>query len=407
MKCVILFCLINKEIANYKNKKGEPMKIVFTVNSYYPLMDGVQSVTQNLAEGLVSKGNEVIVITRKVEGTKDEEEYNGVKIKRLKVNTKYAIHRGNKNRYRNLIKELCKKTDILVNVCTQTAMTDWLFKILDDLNCKKILYMHGMYDFNWNKGHLNSARSFFSKIWNNIRWKLYYLVSPKYISKYDKVIHLHKFDNSYQFCLNKNISNNVIINNSADEVFFSEKADPIPNIPEDYIICVSNYRMRKNQELILKSFYKTETNNYALVFIGSKKTNYYNKLIKINQGLIKKYGKKNVLFLTDVPRNLVYRYVKNAKIYAMGSIWEAFPISIIESMASGVPFISTNVGIVRFLPGGIISDDSKEMAYWFNMLIENKNVAKNIGETGKIYAKRKLKKQYQLKQFKKILYELL
>ena len=39
------------------------MKIVFTTHTYWPRKDGVQYVTQYLAEGLAKDGHEVIVFT--------------------------------------------------------------------------------------------------------------------------------------------------------------------------------------------------------------------------------------------------------------------------------------------------------------------------------------------------------
>ena len=44
------------------------MKIIFTVNTYYPYKDGVSVVTQYLAEGLAQKGHEVLVMTSSCDG---------------------------------------------------------------------------------------------------------------------------------------------------------------------------------------------------------------------------------------------------------------------------------------------------------------------------------------------------
>ena len=40
------------------------MKICISVVTYFPEQNGVQFVTQNLAEGLVKNGHEVTVLTR-------------------------------------------------------------------------------------------------------------------------------------------------------------------------------------------------------------------------------------------------------------------------------------------------------------------------------------------------------
>ena len=43
------------------------MKIVFAVHTYYPERNGVQAVTQYLAEGLARRQHDVLVITEKKE----------------------------------------------------------------------------------------------------------------------------------------------------------------------------------------------------------------------------------------------------------------------------------------------------------------------------------------------------
>ena len=89
------------------------MKIIFTVNTYYPYKDGVSVVTQYLAEGLAQKGHEVLVMTSSCDGAPLDEEYHGVKIYRDDIITVHAIHRGDKRKYQHKIIELSKKTDIL------------------------------------------------------------------------------------------------------------------------------------------------------------------------------------------------------------------------------------------------------------------------------------------------------
>ena len=87
----------------------------------------------------------------------------------------------------------------------------------------------------------------------------------------------------------------------------------------------------------------------------------------------------------------------------MGSKWEVFPISIIEGMAAGKTFISTNVGIVRYLPGGIITDTPAEMGYWISKLLKNESVLQKIGSAGQKYAQDNLTTEIKIRQLEKIL----
>lgn len=376
------------------------MKIVFTVYTYFPLKDGVQAITQSHAEGLVKKGHEVTVITTNHNNLEKYDIVNGVKIIRVDIETKHAIHRGNKSNYRQIIMRECEDCDVLINVCTQIVSTDWVFKILNELRCKKVLYMHGMIDFKWKRNDFRTVKNIASKLWNSLRWGLYYLYIPTQIKKYDLIINLHEFDKFTKFCKNKKINKYKIIENGINESEW-ENLDKKKTSDKDYFICISNYIQGKNQEFVLKAFYRTKSCKSKLIFMGSSKTNYLYRLKNLKEKYDKLYGYRNIEFLYDIDRALVPTYLDGAKGFLNGSIHEVFPMVIIEAMQSGIPFISTNVGCVSFLPGGIIVKDIEEMSYWIDMLEDNIEVANLLGRAGKVYVKSHLKQEYKLEQLEK------
>lgn len=378
------------------------MKIIFTVNTYYPLKDGVQAVTQYLAEGLAKK-HDVIVITGRHGLEKSEDSHKGVNIRRIEAYTKHTIHKGNKKEYLQVLFNEIKSADVLISVCTQTPLTDWVLSKIDDVKCTKILYMHGMIDFKYKPSDFSSISKIISKLWNNIRWKLYYSYYENRFRAYDVISQLHKYDDAYLYFSKKEFNNLAVIENAADDEFFHEVQKDKLSLPKRYILCVNNYIERKNQELCLNAFYKAESNDYEMIFIGSSKTSYYDRLIDIDNKLRKQYGVKKVKFLTDVPRSHIPAYVKNSQIYIIGSKWEAYPISIIEAMASGVPFISTDVGVVKHLPGGIIVRSEDEMVTAINRLISDVKYAKELGTTGFLYAEENFKISKKVTQLEQII----
>ena len=132
------------------------MNIIFTCHTYYPNHDGVQFVTQYLAEGLAKKGHNVTILTNCNEKRENNkiEFHNKVRIIRIYAYTKYTIHHGEKKKYLKIIKKLCNKSDVIVNVCTQCALTDWLLKDLKNINIPKVLYLHSIWDFKYSKESL-------------------------------------------------------------------------------------------------------------------------------------------------------------------------------------------------------------------------------------------------------------
>lgn len=376
------------------------MKIIITVNTYYPLKDGVQMVTEYHAENLAKRGHEVLIFTPNY-GNKNEENHNGVKIVRVDAKTKHAIYYGKSKEYIKKLLDETKNADALINVCTQNPLTDWCFDILNKINCKKILYMHGMYDLRWNRSTISNIKDLGHKIWNNIRWGLYYAKLKKNLNLYDKIIQLHKFDYAYEYFEKKYNLNCKIIENAAENIFFEKDT---ANSKSEYAVCVANYIPRKNQEFVLKAFYKSNIDkNFGLVLIGSNNSKYYQKILNINNNLELQYGKRNVQILYNLSRKDTIEYIKNAKVYLLGSKWEAFPISIVESMAAGVPFISTNVGCVKNMPGGITVNNEKEMSYWLEIFLNDNVLRDYYGRIGNTYATEHMSIDKKVDELEKIL----
>lgn len=367
------------------------MKIVFTVNTYYPCKDGVSVVTTYQAEGLAKKGHEVLVLTGHPEGELRKEMHNGVMIERDDLITVHAIHRGDKKEFQNKIIELSKNVDVIINVCLQTSRSDWMLPIIDKLYCKTMLYMHGMLDFSWKKQDFSSVSAFAHKVWNTILFRKLYFGNRKNIEKYDLISHLHQFDTANLFFeKNYNVKGKTfILENAADDAFFS--ATHIGKKQKKYMIYVANFDTRKNQKMCLRAFYLAKLpDDFQMILIGSSKTDYYHELKKYEAQLEKQFGKRNVKILTDIPREEIARYVSEATFYVMSSRWEAFPISIVEAMAVGIPFISTDVGVTRYMPGGVIAKSVEDMAYWMEVLSTQVECCNKLGESGREYAQKQM-----------------
>lgn len=364
------------------------MKIIFTVATYYPKTDGVQLVTKYQAEGLASKGHDVTVITSKVPGFPDEEFVNGVQIKRVNAFNYYYWHKGNKKQYQEIVLQECKHADAIVAVCLQSFSADWLLEVLEKISCKKVLYLHGMPDFKLHLKDCSNIKNIAKTIFRNFRWGIFYKTNLSKIMKFDAITHLYKDDNSYKYFTAHGYTNNYVLENACDDIFFDEIQE---DKKDKYFIYVGNYCDRKNQEVALKAYYKANTANVGFVFIGSRENDYCKKLKKLNKELEAQYGLKNVEILHNIPRELISEYTRSAYACVISSSYEYYPITIVEALAAGIPFISTNVGIVRFLPGGVIANDLNDISYWMEFFVNNYDYKNGLGRLGKEYAKRNLK----------------
>ena len=390
------------------------MKILITCHSYFPKNDGVQFVTQYLAEGLVKRKHTINIVTNMYHDKTDkyEETYNGVSIKRINVKTKHTFHHGDKSNYINYIKNIVNDFDVMINVCTQCATTDWLLKELKNINIPKVLYLHSMWDFKFTSDDFSSIQKIGKKIFSNIRWHMYYIHNKKNFKLYDRVIQLHSRDNAKMFFEKKYGISSFIIENAVDDCFFDVRNTKKFTKPfEKYIIYVANYIPKKNQELAAIKFLNSKIDKkIGMVFIGSTDTNYYHYLNDIIKNERKKLNlqedEKPIKTLYGIERNKIPDYVANSCLFILTSDIEKFPISIVESMASSIPFLSTDVGIVKYLPGGIVST-SEDLTYWIENLITNEQLSKNLGKTGRDYALEHMNIEKKVEQFEQLLLELI
>ena len=385
-------------------------KILFAVESYYPKISGVPVVVKYLAEGLASDLDyEIHVATRIDSGLKEVEVFNEVTIHRFNLNYDFFKRtKGELDKYKKFLFE--EKFDCIILECTQSVTTDYILKVADSLDTKLILHSHGFSGLALKPFEIMSS---FKHTLGNTRnyfvWKYYYKnFLPRYLKFIDNIITLSAVDNDFLYFkkLNRYVD---ILPNAADPCFFDNQI--CNHIKEYTLIDVNNYFISiayysdvKNQIGILEQYYKfSNDNNYSMIFIGTEKNNYYEKLIRLKGYFDKKYGNRNVFFLTNVKRSDISGILSGAKLYLSGSRREAFSISLIESMALGIPFVATNVGNSSVLPGGIVVDDISNMHKKMEKLIKKEELYNDLSTKGRKYSRQFCQVDVAIDNLKKII----
>ena len=105
--------------------------------------------------------------------------------------------------------------------------------------------------------------------------------------------------------------------------------------------------------------------------------------------------------LYGIKRELISSYVSNAYLYIMTS--ETYPISLTESMACGVPFITTNVGITRFLFGGVTAVNKEDINYYISLICNNDRLRNVLGKLASQYALDNLRIEDKVLQLEKLI----
>ena len=377
------------------------MKIIFTVHTYYPNSDGVQYVTQYLAEGLAKKGHEVTVLTVNSERTK-EYKHNGVNVVSIFFKTKCSFPYKGKVEYIDTFKRLTKNCDALINCCVQSPNNNCLLPYLKEINCKKILYLHGMHYFRINKEEYKAPKYFVWHLLMNMRWFLFYKFSAKYFRQYDLMIDIHPNSPTFDYMKKLDVNCNMqVVLNAVENFEFTEITQNVvkqyPYIKKKYFLCVANYDKLKNQEMLVKAYLKVkEKKDYELVCIG-KKSDYSNYLKEITS------EEQNVHILENIPREITKMFIFNATCGVLSSQKEVYPIFICETIACQHPYISTNVGSVEEIPGGLVVETINEMSEAMQRIISDEKLGRYLADKGYMFAKENLIQEKKISELEKLI----
>lgn len=383
--------------------------LLLTTDDYYPRTGGVPAVSRYLCEGLAQKGYKVTVVTIKYDSLPAKESFNGVDIVRFEIHTtRLKFISGEITEFKNYIQQA--NVDILINECPEALTSRCLYPILVDLkDVIKILHVHGFGGLFQYPLKIN----FSGRMLKAFKYRLFYFVYlRKYLSLYDLCLCLSEVDSS-KTTLEKYAQRVKILRNAVDDIFFetSNRENPLLKYAQPtnkrYCLNIANYFPYKNQKGILLEFYKSVNDDISIIFIGKGSSRYFAELIAYNLELEKTYGKKDVFFLSGVAREDIPDILSNATLYLVGSFFEEFSISIIEAMAKGVPFVSTNVGNTRLLPEGVVVESISQMHKSIDLLLNNAELYKECSYRGRAYAMQNCRTEYAVDQLEKYIQDLM
>lgn len=374
------------------------MNVLITVKTYWPEVNGVQNVTQYQAEGLAERGHNVTVITSDYQGKyPSEETHKNVKIIRLPIYDSNTIHHGDKKAFQRLVLELTKDCDAMMNVCLQGWAADWVIPVLSKIKCRKVLMNHSMHDFVWRERDFRSIKDFGKKVIKNVKYGIFYPKNWKYIAQYDAIAFSHEKDYALEYFKKHGYKNIFVLYNAVDDTFFDIDSSEKQNI----ILNVGTYNDRKNQLKTLELYYKASTSDYELVLIGMPDNDYYKELVRNNDQMKMENPSKKVTILCNADPDLTTWYFKHCKIYMTNSTWECLPVSLIDALAGGAAYLSSDAGVIKYVPGGIIANDDEAMVRNLELLIGGKWI--ELGRTAKENSEKNFTRKSQVDNLERLL----
>jgi glycosyltransferase involved in cell wall biosynthesis len=315
---------------------------------------------------------------------------------------------GEVEKYRDFIKRF--PCDVMINECSQCGTTDVILDLIGDLKCKKIFHSHGFSGLKFNFIDVsNGMRYFLGSMYNFIRFRIFYFHFHKYAKRYNEIISLSKSSSSNAYLEKFGLKNYLILDNAADDIFtYPDRSIVNTYKPKgDYLISVAYYMSMKNQKKMIEHFYNLKSvKELSLVMIGESETPYLKELKKYKLKLDKEKGERKVIFHTGIHRELIPSFIEGAKLYLVTSKQEEYSVSLIEAMMLGVPFVSTNVGNAKDLPGGITVEENEDFSKKIEMLLSDNKLYEELSSKGKEFARERCTKDKAVEKIESIIKEV-
>lgn len=386
------------------------MKILHTVEQYYPSVGGMQEVVKQLSEKLVELGHEVTVATS-YRSDRDFTEFNGVNIEQFKIGGNavrgYEGETDEIKRYQDFL--INSDFDIVTSFAAQQWATDLLLPLLDQIKAKKVFVPTG-----------------FSGLYNSL-YKDYFSQMGQWMKQYDLNIFLSDDYRDINFAREHGVSKLLVIPNGASAAEFLGNKDfnfrkEMGIAPDNFLVLlVGSHTGEKGHKEAIKIFSRAKLDKSTLVIIANtyRITCYLDCKIR---SILHNLFCKNKILIKSLNRLKTVAAYKQSDLFLFPSNIECSPLVLFEAMASRLPFLTTDVGnskeIIDWSDGGILLPTKKDnRGYSYARIKESTELLvklyndyklrKNLGENGfnswkDRFTWEKIAKNYE-EQYKKLL----
>jgi len=359
------------------------MKCLVIACEYPPVMGGVGNAAAMFAKQMVSRGWKVEVCTAADSALAAEENAEGVVIHRLALEGSASIWAslaGELNRFENILNEFSPDVAVL------HGWQGWGVRLIPYIRAKDVPVILQSHGFGMHRIPWNRRPPFGLKVWAGYQpfiWRL-----PRLIRDMHALVVLSKhpdFVLSFDHWLGEKTgcSNVVTIPNGVEQV----TATPEPFLGicpiaagRRVVLSVANYCDRKNQLEVLDVAARIPDEDVMFVFIGGAENEYARAL---RSGIEARGLGERAVVLSGVSRAITESAIACCEIALMTSKWEMQPLFLIEAMSAAKPWVSTDVGSVKEMKGGIVTSlDTAELADGVRTLLQDASMSQSFGHEG-------------------------
>jgi hypothetical protein len=349
------------------------MKILICAFSYLPDKNGVAFAVDYHYKILKKLGHDVKIATG-FNVNRNNSDY----IFQFKVSGTGRIGNrfiGEKNEYIDFL--VNGDFDYIFFHCWEIWSTELAIDAFDRIAAKKVIFSHGTSFDLFNLSFLGVLRF--------LTFLPYRLRFSKRIEKFDYYVFLTSSTQNgrfsdYKYIKNKSKKNYSIISNVTNllpinsTIRFKEKFNIISS---KLVICVANYQKIKRQKLVAKIFLDAKIEDCSLVFFGSEENDYYYELQRL-------YGNyPNIFFLQEISKQDIHLAYLDADAFLMFSETEAQPLVLLDCLATNLPFVSSNVGCIHEIEGGLTANTPQEASSLLRSVLLDSKLNLFLREAGK------------------------
>ena len=370
------------------------MKICIFTETYYPVMGGGETQAQLLAEGLITNGHSVIVLTRRSDAAlKKYERYGKVDVYRLapvgsgqlkkwglvfsclpkliQLRNQYDLIFVSGYRIIGLIAVLIGKLlrkPVVLKADSQGEMSGDFF----ESGLKKIRISHKSFLFRLFLGFRNMVLK---------RADAFSAISPEIASEWTSSgipsEKIHLIPNAVD-------TRRFIRVEPAEKITLRKKL----NLPQHATIVIYTGRLvsYKGLPLLLKVWdeIRRKHENVLLILAGTGGLDIHN-CEEVLREYVKANRLENQVVFTGAVQN-VPEYLQASDLFVFPSENDAFPSSIVEAMACGLPVVSTPVGAIKTIithgkTGLLIQPGNAEHLYQaLGVILSDKEMGSRLGK---------------------------
>ncbi len=312
------------------------MRILHTVEFYWPRTGGAEDVVREISERLAARGHSVTVATTALP-ERSSRERAGVNIVEFPISGNLATgFRGDTTAYVEYLR--AADIDVMMNYALQQWTADLALLVAPELRFGKVLATCGLSGL-----HAPVFESYFRYLHFHLR-------------QFDRLVFHSARYRDADYARRHSLANTTVIPNAVRREEFELAPDAgfraRHGIPEDsfLVLMVANHTGAKGHDQLIDIVARADVGLTTVLLVGRNLLDarpVEQVLATPIAALQAKSAGRKVVLCRTLPRNEVIEAFFAADLFLFPSLIECSPLVLFEAAAAGTPFISTDVGNAR------------------------------------------------------------